>query len=345
MANDSSPTTAGVPGNLEQLALGGSGLSVSQVILGCASIGGWGSPRATWGKYVLDEAQAMEILDTGHAFGITALDTASTYTGGMSEEVVGRWLRDCGRLMVIATKVGASPDGLPPNLAPDHILREFPLSLERLGLASVDVFLSHAPDKTTPIAKTLETFAALLERKKVRAIGACNITAEELREALDESDRLGLPRYECVQNGFSLLEHGDLVEVLPLCRERGLGYTPHSPLCVGILTGKYQVGTEPPPGSRVALLPHVYADFMTKAALDAVEKLKREAEHLEVSAAALALAWVLATEGVTAPIVAPRTPEHFSAVEVALQLQLDPERWSRLLAAFDPGRSVGQKRE
>lgn len=236
--------------------------------------------------------------------------------------------------MVIATKVGASPDGLPPNLAPDHILREFPLSLERLDLDSVDLFLSHAPDKTTPIAKTLETFATLIERKLVRAIGACNISAEQLREALDESDRLGLPRYECVQNGFSLLEHGDLVEVLPLCRERGLGYTPHSPLCGGILTGKYQLGTEPPPGSRVALLPHVYADFMTKDALDAVEKLKREAEHLEVSAAALALAWVLATEGVTAPIVAPRTPEHFSAVEVALQLQLDPERWSRLLAAF-----------
>jgi aryl-alcohol dehydrogenase-like predicted oxidoreductase len=92
MTNDSSPASVVVPGNLEQVALGGSGLSVSRVILGCASIGGWGSPRATWGKYGLDEAQAIEILDTGHAFGITALDTASTYTGGMS---VRRWVDGC----------------------------------------------------------------------------------------------------------------------------------------------------------------------------------------------------------------------------------------------------------
>jgi aryl-alcohol dehydrogenase-like predicted oxidoreductase len=229
---------------MKRVALGRSGIEVSEVFLGCGSIGGIGSALATLGKGLTD-GEAFDMMDRAVAIGINVLDTANSYGGGQSERVVGRWLAERQSDVLVATKVGnpVEPGQEDIDLSGRHIHRQLPASLERLSRSHVDLYLSHAPDDRVPIAETLEAFAALIEGGRVRAIGACNVSAGQLEEALAEADRLGLPRYEWVQNEYNLLARADESGVLTICREHGLGYTPHSPLCGGILSGKYQAGS------------------------------------------------------------------------------------------------------
>jgi aryl-alcohol dehydrogenase-like predicted oxidoreductase len=326
-------SNSGVVSNAGTVELGGTGIQVPRLFLGCASFEGMGSAQETWGQYGMDAAQAQAYLSRGVSLGITVLDTACSYAGGASERIIGDWLK--GRWpgeTIISTKVGllVEPE-LHVDLSRRHILDEIRGSLDRLGIERLDLYLAHAPDAQTPVAQTLETFAMLLEAGTVRAIGACNITAVELREALDEAERLGLPRYEWVQNEYHLLNPSDALDVIPLCQERGLGYTPHTPLCGGVLSGKYAPEGTPPPGSRLAALPQRYAAHMTDDALRGVQRLGREAARLGVSTAALALAWVMADQGVAATIVAPSSPAQFDDVVQALELRLDADQREQLL--------------
>jgi aryl-alcohol dehydrogenase-like predicted oxidoreductase len=236
--------------------------------------------------------------------------------------------------MLIATKVGAvvEPDGLRVSLAADVIPQRLAESLARLGRSSIDLYLSHAPDELTPIAETLEAFASLIASGAVRAVGACNVTSAQLSDALAEADRLGLPRYEWVQNEYSLLAHGDEATVIPICREHGLGYTPHSVLCGGILTGRFLPGEPLPAGSAVALRPEPRREHLSPEVLARVQRLVPEAEQFGVSVASLALAWVLSHEDVSAALVAPRRPDQFTMVHEALGLQLNPDQRAKICA-------------
>jgi 1-deoxyxylulose-5-phosphate synthase len=317
---------------MENVPLGGTGVQVSQVILGCGSIGGVGSARDTWGKYGQSEAEAFEMLEAATELGVTVLDTAVSYAGGESEAVIGRWLANGRSGVVVTTKAGGVvEDGTPRiDLSRDNLLRQLRLSLERLGLSSIDLFMTHAPDDETPIAETLEALASFVEQGLVRSIGACNVTAEQLRLALDTSDRLGLPRYEWVQNEYSLLARADEQTVIPLCAERGLGYTPHSPLCGGILSGKYQAGASVPPDSRLAVRAAPYQEYTTDQTLEGVQRVAGEAGRRGVSPSGLALAWVMSRPNVTAPVVGPRRLEHLTAVREALELPLDVDEQERL---------------
>jgi aryl-alcohol dehydrogenase-like predicted oxidoreductase len=317
---------------VRQRPLGRSGLDVSAVIIGCGTIGGIGSPRETLGHGLSDD-EAVTMLDTALALGITALDTANSYAGGHSERVIGRWLaHGGGRSMLVATKVGApvepGQDGI--DLSHDHILRQADLSLERLGVDHVDMYLSHAPDESTSIDETLSAFAELLESGKVRAVGGCNLTVAQIEAMLDASERHALPRYQWIQNEYSLLARGDEAEVLPLCRASGLGFTPHSTLCGGILSGKYVPGGQPAPGSRVAVRPAPYAEHLAPATLDGVQRFAAAAAARGVSTAALAHAWVMSHPDVTAPLVAPRLARHFDAVSDALLIHLDEDERAQL---------------
>jgi 1-deoxyxylulose-5-phosphate synthase len=320
--------------SMRRVPLGGTGLHVSQVILGCGSIGGVGSARDTWAKYGQSEAEAIEMLDAAVEVGITVVDTAVSYAGGVSETVIGRWLADRRADVLVSTKVGVVVDSGPPrvDLSSDNISQQLPLSLERLGLSSIDLYLTHAPDEQTPISETLEALAALIEQGVVRSIGACNISDEQLRIALDTSDRLGLPRYEWVQNEYSLLARSDETSVIPLCAERGLGYTPHSPLCGGILSGKYLPGAGVPPDSRLAIRAGPYQEYMSDQLLVGVQRLVGEATRRGVSPSGLALAWVMSRANVTAPVVGPRRLEHLAAIREALDLQLDVHEQERLIS-------------
>jgi len=310
---------------MESVPLGGTGVRVSHVILGCGSIGGVGSARDTWGKYGQSEAEAFEMLDAAAELGVTVLDTAVSYAGGESEAVIGRWLANRRSGVVVTTKAGGVvEDGTARiDLSRDNLSRQLPVSMGRLGLSRIDLYMTHAPDDETPIAETLEALASFVEQGLVRSIGACNVTDEQLRLALDTSDRLGLPRYEWVQNEYSLLARSDERMVIPLCAERGLGYTPHSPLCGGILSGKYRPGAGVPPDSRVAVRAAPYQEYMTDQTLEGVQRFASEADRRGVSPSGLALAWVMSRAHVTAPVVGPRRLEHLTAVREALELRLD----------------------
>jgi aryl-alcohol dehydrogenase-like predicted oxidoreductase len=313
--------------------LGTTGIDVFPWILGCGSIGGIGSPQSTRGKGLTPD-EGLACIDRAVALGVNILDTANSYAGGESERVVGDWLATHPDAdVLVATKVGniVEPGQTGPMLSAAHVARQAQASLSRLG--RIDLYQSHTPDDHTPIEETLEAFAALLEAGTIRAIGACNVTAAQLTAALDAADRLSLPSYAWVQNEFNLLAAPEQADVLRVVRERGLGFTPYSPLAGGILTGQYKADAPPPRGSRMAIAPGAMRNLDAKT-FRGLDALASEADRRGVSVAGLALAWVMSSPDVTAPLVAPRRPHHFDAVTEALELCLDPDERDRLAGLF-----------
>lgn len=319
---------------MDRRPLGRTGFAVSRVLLGCGSIGGIGSPAATRGKGLSPE-EGLEQIDNAVAMGINTLDTANSYGGGVSEQVVGQWIATHPDAEVlVATKVGniVRPDQRDIDLSPTHIAEQAVASLDRLG--RIDLYLSHAPDPRTPIEATLEAFAAVLERGQARAIGGCHLSAAELETALDVAERNGLPGYQWVQNEYNLLAREDEAGLLRVVHERGLGYTPFSPLAGGLLAGRYQRDAAPPPDSRMAIIP-AYLPEIDESMWAALDALAAAARRRDVSVPALALAWVLTAPDVTAPLIAPRRPEQFADVQQALEIELDEDERAELAALFD----------
>ena len=324
-------------------SLGTTGIEISPIILGCGTFGGIGGVKALIGRGLNREA-AVATLNQSVALGINVLDTAERYAGGESELVIGEWLRQQPASVVselhIATKVAPlSVEGAGgQRFDREYILRKLAMSLERLGVDSVSFYLSHAPDPETPIEETLEGFAAAIESKQVRHIGCCNVDGTQLRAALEASDRLGLPAFEWVQNGFSLLSPKAYDEVRSICTERNLGFTPFSPLAGGVLTGKYKRGEPFPTESRLALYPGGNDQLLTEEIYAAIDQLEAEASRRGVSTAALALAWVLAHPQCTASVVGPaRTAPHLFHVEEALKIELTPKLTSVMAGWFSAG--------
>src|SRR4051794_3563262 len=270
--------------------------------------------------------------------GVRTLDTADAYGGGRSERAIGRWLRERGRPggVTIATKVFHSVEGTPGDsgLAPDRIRRAIQGSLERLGLDRVDLYLIHEPDPDTPVEATLEALTELVEAGTVGAIGASNVDGPYLSEALEISERRGLARFEWVQNSYSLLDREAEREVLPLCAEHGLGFTPFSPLAGGWLTGKYRRGEAAPARSRMTMRPEPYTHLDDDRVWDGLDRLAGEAERRGVSMAGLSLAWLLAQPQVDGVVVGPRRPEHLEPAREALSLDLDATERDEIAGYF-----------
>lgn len=247
--------------------------------------------------------------------GINYFDTADSYGGGESERTIGAWLKE-RRLrdqIILSTKVlYAISEG--PNersLSRQHITQAIDGSLRRLQTDYVDLYVTMEPDPNTPEEETLTTMNQLVKAGKVRFIGASNATADGLRRSLSTSDRLGVVRYQSVQNGYNLLDREMEREMLPLAAAEQLAVTPFSPTSGGMLTGKYRLGEPPPPGSRLALRPQPYKDLMTPATFRAIAELRGAAEDRGVDTGALALAWVLSHPAVTAALIGPRRIEQF----------------------------------
>jgi aryl-alcohol dehydrogenase-like predicted oxidoreductase len=307
--------------------LGGSGLSVSRVALGCGNFGGIGSAPAFFGQGETRE-QAFQLLDAARDLGITLLDTADAYGGGRSESWIGEWLaaRHVPRdEVVLSTKVFHSVEGDPADrgLAPERVRRQIDGSLGRLGVERVDLYLIHEPDPETPIEATLGALDGIIRSGKVGAIGTSNVDGSQLRDALDASAASGIARFEWVQNSYSLLDREVEREVLPLCAEHGLGFTPFSPLAGGWLTGKYRRDQEAPAGSRMTTRPEPYEHLRTDAVYDAIDSLAAAAEERGTTPAALAIAWLLADPRIPAVIVGPRRAAHLEPPLAALELPLD----------------------
>jgi aryl-alcohol dehydrogenase-like predicted oxidoreductase len=296
------------------------GVEVSRVILGCGNFGGIGSSPDFFGQGETRE-EAFAILDAAWDAGITTFDTADAYGGGRSETALGGWLasrRPQG--VVITTKTFNPMDrGEDHGLAPARIRRQLESSLGRLGVERVDLYLCHAWDSEVPWPETAGALDELVAAGKIGAYGVSNVDGPELREAVAG----GTPQW--VQDSYSLLDRDVEQEVLPLCREHGLGFTPFSPLAGGWLTGKYRRDAPPPEGSRMTKRPGPYEHLRTDAVYDALEQLERLGDP-----ATLALAWLYAQPDVTAVVIGPRRPEHLQPALAALDATIDPAAVSAL---------------
>ena len=319
--------------------LGSSGIDVSRIILGCGNFGGIGSTPSFFGQGESRE-EAFAIMDAAWEVGITTFDTADAYGGGRSESWIGDWLRtkgaDVRERIVLSTKTfNPMDEGEDYGLAPARIRRQLESSLRRLGVEHVDMYLTHAWDPDVPVAETLGVFGELVRSGKVHAVGASNVDGAQLGTALDASAGGGLVRFEWVQNSYSLLDRAPEQEVLPLCAEHGLGFTPFSPLAGGWLTGKYRRGEAAPEGSRMTLRPEPYLHFVADDAvwrgLDVLAAMARERETTQ---AAIALAWLLADPRITAVIVGPRRSEHLEPALAALATPLSERERDELSGLF-----------
>jgi aryl-alcohol dehydrogenase-like predicted oxidoreductase len=322
---------------VEYRRFGRTGLRVSRLGLGCGGFGGVGSDPSLFGRGE-DEAAAFAIMDRALELGITYFDTANSYGGGRSEEIIGRWLRSRGTrdAIVLSTKVfnrmGPGPNDA--GLSRRHVHSAVEDSLRRLQTDWLDLYVTHEADPGTPLDETLRAFDDLVHQGKVRYAGASNIEAWRLTKSLWVSDRLGLARFEGVQNEYNLLARGIEAEVLPLAVDQGLAVTPFSPMAGGLLTGKYALGREHPAGSRLTLRPGPYERLLTPATFRAIDALRAEAAGRGVSTAALALAWVLANPVVTAALIGPRSVAQFAPAVEALQVGLTAEDRDRVVAAM-----------
>jgi aryl-alcohol dehydrogenase-like predicted oxidoreductase len=194
--------------------------------------------------------------------------------------------------------------------------------------------MAHDFDPDVAQEETLSAFARLRENGKIGAVGASNFSAEQIAEALELAHLEGLPRYDVVQNSFSLLEQRDRETVFPLCHEHGLAYEPFSALAGGWLTGKYRRDADPPAGSRMTTRPEPYESYRADRVYDALEALEAHARMRGVSMAGLALAWALAVPEVTAVVVGPGREDHLEPVREALEIELASEDVSTIEAWF-----------
>jgi len=323
---------------MEDRPLGQSGIAVTRIILGCGDFGGIGSSPAFFGQGT-PKAEAFRLMDAAWELGITSFDTADAYGGGRSEVFIGEWLRtkssDVRDRIVLATKTfNPMDEGHDQGLGRARIHRQIDSSLRRLGVDRVALYLAHDFDRNTPQEETLQAFGDLLRAGKIGAIGASNFTGEQLAEALELAAIERLTPYTFVQNGFSLLDQRDRASVFPICHEHGLGYTPFSPLAGGWLTGKYRRGEAPPPGSRMTLRPEPYEEYRSDRVFTALETLEADAVERGTSMAALALAWLLAVDEVTAIVVGANRVERLSPAVEALSIHLTDSERNALTEVF-----------
>ena len=286
---------------MEYKTLGRTGLKVSRLCLGTMTFG-WSA----------DEAVSHAIMDAAFAAGINFLDTADIYSrwvpgnpGGVSEEIIGRWLKTKPRhQVIIATKVrGRMWDGpTGEGLSRHHIMQAVEDSLRRLQTDYIDLYQTHWPDDDTPLEETLSALDALVRAGKVRYIGASNYPAWLLTKALWVSDVHRLARYDCLQPHYSMFNRAEFErELAALCRDQGIGVIPYSPLAAGFLTGKYTRENRQPDSTRTdgGLIQRLVSDDKAFVVLD---EARRIADAHGVPMAHVALAWQLAQDVITSPL-------------------------------------------
>lgn len=294
----------------------------SRIVFGCGNFGGLGSSPALRGKGD-DRAQALAMLDLARDAGLTRFDTANTYGGGASERLLGEWLAAQDRAwrggIEVATKVG-NPVGCPPGERPlgrGQVAHHLDESLRRLGLDRIDLYYLHEFDPATPLEETLEALDRALRAGKIAAFGVSNASLDDLQAVLRLTTGAFRAAFTHVQNGFNLLEQGDLAEVIPLAHASGLRYVAFSPLAGGLLSGKYRLDQPPPPGARLEAAPGLYGHLVTPPSFAAIAELRREAQARGWTLPAAALRFILDTPGVDSLIIAPRTAAQLEAYGIA----------------------------
>ena len=309
---------------MEFRQLGRSDVRIAPLVLGC-NVFGWN----------VDEPTSHRILDAFVDAGFNAIDTSDSYSrwvpghaGGESETIIGSWLKSSGKRdkIMLATKVGEDM-GEGRSLRKDYILRECEASLRRLKTDHIDLYQTHFDDDVTPVAETMEAFAALIKAGKVRVVGASNVSPNRLKASLAASKTLGLPRYETLQPLYNLSDRNEFeFGYAALCRQENISVIPYYGLAAGFLTGKYRTPADadrnPARGARLKK----YLDARGMRILHALDDVA--ARHKAISAQ-IALAWLIGR--VTAPIASATSLAQLKEIAKAPQIKLTTDD----LAALD----------
>ncbi len=301
--------------------LGRTDLSVSPLCFG-GNVFGW----------TIDEQRSFAVLDAYIDDGGNFIDTADVYGEGTSESILGHWMssRKNRDRIILATKLGFQMDNDPKarGLSRQYILQEVEASLKRLQTDYIDLYQAHTDDSSTPLTETMATFNDLVQQGKVRYVGASNYNAERLREALAVSDQHGYVRYSCLQPPYNLVNRGQYEgDLESLCLEQGLGVITYSSLASGFLTGKYRPGRDLPSSPRAK---RIQERYMNEKGFRVVEQLDRVAEAHGATAGQVALAWIMARPGITAPIASATSVDQVRELLDAVNLHLTPEEMETL---------------
>ena len=324
---------------MEFIRLGQTGLKVSRLCLGMMT---YGDPK--WRPWVLPAAAARPFVIRALELGINFFDTADMYSLGASEQVTGQLLRELARRdeVVIATKV-FNPMGPGPNergLSRAHILNSIDASLKRLGLDYVDLYQIHRYDPDTPIEETLQTLQEVVQAGKARYIGASSMYAWQFARMLHVSQVHGWARFVSMQNHYNLVYREEEREMLPLCHAEGVGIIPWSPLARGFLAGN-RTRTEDTATMRAQTDDFAQSMYYRENDFAVVDQLKQVAAARGVSPAQVALAWVLAQPGVTAPIIGASRIEQLNELGTALSIKLSEDECRTLQALYQPHPVLG----
>jgi aryl-alcohol dehydrogenase-like predicted oxidoreductase len=299
--------------------LGRSDLMVSPLCFG-GNVFGW----------TADERTSFSLLDAWIDAGFNFVDTADVYsrwapghTGGESESVIGRWVKQGGRRnqLVIATKVGNDMGEGRIGLKPERIREAVEASLRRLHIDCIDLYQAHRDDASTPLDATLEAFAQLVKEGKVRVLGASNYSASRLHEALETSQRLGLPRYESLQPLYNLYDRFEFEDELQaLCRREHVGVINYYALAAGFLTGKYRGAADVSKSKRGQMVVQKYLNARGEGIVHALDEA---AQRSKATPAQVAIAWLLAQPGITSPIASATSVAQLNELVKAAELRLD----------------------
>lgn len=311
--------------------LGNTGFDVAPIAFG-GNVFGW----------TVDEKVSFRLLDAFVDAGFNLIDTADSYSrwvpghqGGESETIIGRWIAARGHHddVVIATKVGSDMGLGRRCLRKDYILQAAEASLKRLKVDAIDLYQSHWDDETTPFEETLEAYAMLIAQGKVKAIGASNLSAKRLQQALDVSANHGLPRYLTLQPPYNLCDRATFEGALAdLCMREGIGVISYFALAAGFLTGKYRTEADFAKSARGGGM----SKYLNARGLRILAALDRVAADYDASPAQIALAWLINRPGVTAPIASATSLEQLAELTAATKLYLDASAVSVLDGASEP---------
>lgn len=313
---------------MELRRLGQSDLQIAPIMLG-TNVFGWSADAAT----------SFALLDAFVDAGFNAIDTANTYSrwvpghqGGESETIIGNWLKATAKRdqVVIATKVGEDM-GQGRGLKTSDIVREAEASLKRLQVERIDLYQTHFDDTNTAPEETLQAYAQLIAQGKVRAIGASNISAARLKDSLDASQRLGIPRYESLQPLYNLYDRKQFEQnYAALCASERIGVITYYSLAAGFLTGKYR---SPADTAKNAARGGRVKQYLDDRGLRILKALDEVAARRAATPAQVSLAWLIARPSVTAPIVSATSLKQLAEILKAAQIKLSAEDIATLDAA------------
>jgi aryl-alcohol dehydrogenase (NADP+) len=325
--------------SMEKVRLGNTGLKVSRICLGTMT---YGSPA--WRDWVLPEEQSRPFIKRALEAGINFFDTADIYSQGVSEEVVGRALRDFCPVRedyVLATKVFFPVDGRNGGLSRKHILHAIDNSLRRLGMDHVDLYQIHRFDNATPIEETIEALHDVVKAGKARYIGASSMHAWQFAKYLATADRMGMTKFVSMQNFYNLVYREEEREMLPLCRDAGVGVIPWSPLARGFLgrPAAHALDRQTTRAKSDNVLDMQFGD----ADVETLRRVEEIGTRRGAKNAQIATAWLLA-KGVTAPIVGASKMDHLEDAIAAASITLTDDEVKYLEEPYKPKAVAGNLR-